>query len=218
VAEQGNWIVAVDTGPTLTNQSAGNNNGFESTFIVEIPDDVATQCEPFDLSNSVALSFGNPVSDQRTVPQTRDWGLVDCIADTAGLAVTLRDCFWDVVEIVTPILGALLLSPHKPNVRKHLYGKHTVRVIRHQSRSAGLDISPEERALLKEFIQYKKRLALEEWTDDQASMPSQVSVVEESGDEPHSPKSEKQVAAPVQKKALAKSPGLPLMRRASFQY
>jgi len=154
------------------------------------------------------------------VPPSDDWGIVDCIVNVAGIGVQIANSFMDIVEIVAPIAGILLLSSNTtPNVRLHLYGRHTVRKFRFQDNN-GLSISPGERELLQEFLAYKKRLALEDWADDQGAgqVRATVSVVQESSEEPHSPKSEKQAATLVQRQPLAKSAGLPLMRRASFQY
>jgi len=218
-AEGNNWIKASDTGAVIVNRTAGSN-GFESTYIVEVPDDVHSLAMPIDANNDQII-VGASTKVNRPVPMTSDWGFVDTVASWTGIGCDVLQVGIEIVEIVSAIAGALLLSAvTKPNCRMYHHTKRSIKMVTYTQSRNGLSMGVEETALLKEFLAYKKRLMLEEWAESEAtgSVSASVSVVEESSEEPHSPKSEKQVVAPVQKKTLAKSPGLPLMRRASFQY
>jgi len=218
-AEGNNWIKASDTGAVIVNRTAGSN-GFESTYIVEVPDDVHSLAMPIDANNDQII-VGASTKVNRPVPMTSDWGFVDTVASWTGIGCDVLQVGIEIVEIVSAIAGALLLSAvTKPNCRMYHHTKRSIKMVTYTQSRNGLSMGVEETALLKEFLAYKKRLMLEEWAESEAtgSVSASVSVVEESSEEPHSPKSEKQVAAPVQKKTLAKSPVLPLMRRASFQY
>jgi hypothetical protein len=219
-AQDGTWIKAVDVGPTLLGGSSVKS-GIEATYIVEIPDDVDMLALPIDVSNSTTTAVQNGSSKVgRTNEESSDWGIVDTFFNWVGLGANAVEVGMEIVEIVASIAGLLFFAhgPNRsPNCRAHHTTRHGLKVWKF-SNQVGLSMGKEELGLLQEFLTYKKRLALDEWTDGQGTVAHDVAVVQESDDEPHSPKSEKQVVAPVQKKALAKSPGLPLMRRASFQY
>jgi hypothetical protein len=123
--------------------------------LIEVLDDVDSMAVPIDVSNAVNVDDSGPVNNV-TVPETNDWGFFDVFAPLVGIVGNIVETFFDVAEIVGPILGAFLVTArhNAPNCHALLMRRHNVKVIRHNS-AKGMGLSSQERALLEEFRKFK---------------------------------------------------------------
>jgi len=188
------FIQAVDSGATTS--TTGFPNAVETTWIVEIPDDVHDVAHPMDANNDTSLATPTFVTPGLT-PPTSDWCFMDVVTNTIGLAANIYNIMAEITEVVTPILGVLLGQPHtRPNVSRHLHNKRSttflyqtgkMKLLHHAAERTYMSLTASDEVLFTQFQKFRRMHSLAIVDDDERTLE------EEEGPSPKAEKATVQV-------------------------